>query len=287
MRIRIATLLVALLSLCGPALAADAPSADPGSHQPMQSQRDEQQLLVHKMMGDINLAAVALDLRLPIAAREHLDRASALAAELQGMLPRIDTRTQFKYGKLSYDVEEQAKDYYVPVVDDLFLLSDYESTFHAWKSREDIQETNAGIVLVTVRADVREIQAALDEARAKLEAKEFATAGAMLNDIYTHAIVDEVEITDPLWAVHDNLALARNLIREERFDSARFALEHARKELAKVKSEDHEAAAPASVRQLDASIAKVENELRAKDPTLTQRMDRTVSSWMSTVRSWF
>jgi hypothetical protein len=287
MRLRTLSSVVAFLCIAAQPVLAATPSETKGEEiqKKLQEQREQDRMLVHKMMGQINLAAVALDTKLPEAARANLDRASALAAQLEGTAPEVQSKTQLKYGKVSYNFENQAKNYYVPIVDDLFLLSDYKSTFHAWKSRSDIDETDAGVVLVTVSADLREIQKALDDAKTKLDAKEFAAAGAALNSIYADAIVDEVAVTDPLWAVHDNLALAQNLIREEHYKAARFALQHARKELAKLEKQRPEDTG--SIQQLDASIAKVEGELRQKDPSLTQRIDGTVASWMTTVRSWF
>lgn len=281
------SLLVALLCLGGPPAlaAASSESHQEGIQKQFDSQREQERTLVHKMMGHVNLAALALDTRLPDAARDHLERASALASQLEEMAPQVQSKTQFKYGKVSYDVENEARNFYVPIVDDVFLLSDYKSTFHVWESRPDIQETDAGMVLVTVRADLREVKKALQEAEKKIDAKEFAAAEMALTDIYRDSIVDEVAITDPLWAVYDNLALAQNLVREDQYDSARFALEHARADLGKLKKERPEAIE--SIQKLDASVAEVERELERKDPGLTERLEGSVASWMTTVRSWF
>jgi hypothetical protein len=280
-------LLVMVLCLAGqPVLAAEAPaSGAKGLQKQVEAQREQQRTLVHKMMGHVNLAALALDTELPDAARDHLERASALVAQLEEMAPQLSSETQFKYGKVSYDFENEAKNYYVPIVDDVFLLSDYRSTFHVWESRPDIEETDAGMVLVTVRADLREIRKALRAAEKKLDAKEFAAAGKALSEIYQDAIVNEVAITDPLWAVYDNLALAQNLIREGNYDSARFALKHARTELGKLKKQRPDDTE--SIQKLDASVAKAEDELERKDPGLTGSIESSVASWMTTVRSWF
>jgi hypothetical protein len=287
MKFRNSILVIALLCLAtAPALAAESPKAkQPDVQGQLTAQREQERTLVHKMMGDINLAALSLDMELPVAARDHLDRASSLVAQLERMAPELDSETRLKYGKLSYDVVDEAKDYYVPIVDDVLLVSDYEPTFHAWRDRVDISEVDAGAVLVTVRADLRKIEAALGEAREKLDARQYAAAAGALNDIYKASIVEEVVITDPLWAVHDNLALAQNLIREEQFDSARFALEHARSELAKLKKE--EPADAGRIEKLDASVVEVEQQLAKNDPTLTQRARNSIASMMSTVRSWF
>lgn len=287
MRLRNLGLLLAVLCVAAQPAAAAETSKPNGTElqKKIDAQREGQLTLVHKMMGHISLAAVALDTQLPDAARDHLERASALVAQLEGIAPQVHSKTQFKYGKVSYNFEDHAKDYYVPIVDDMFLLSDYKSTFHVWKSRNDIKETDAGMVLVTVHADLRKIEKALQEAEKKIDAKEFTAAGEALNDIYKDAIVDEVEVTDPLWAVHDNLALAQNLIREEHYDAARFALKHARTHLKKLKKQRPDETE--SIQELDASIAKVEGELKQKDPTLTQSIETSVASWMTTVRSWF
>jgi hypothetical protein len=287
MSIRHPILAFALLCLvAAPAFATEAPkSSDAHAQTKLEMQREQQRTLVHKMMGHINLAALSLDMKLPDAARDHLDRATSLAAQLEATAPEVKSDTQLKYGKLSYDVVDHEKDYYVPIVDDIFLLSDYDTTFDARRSRMDVSEVDAGTVLVTVRADLREIRSALRAARKELDAKEYAAASDSLTGIYRDSIVDEVAITDPLWAVHDNLALAQNLIREQQFDSARFALEHARKELGKLKK-----ARPSDtqrIQKLDASVVEVEHELEKKDPSLTERAKDTVASMMTTVRSWF
>jgi hypothetical protein len=272
-----------------PALATGTPKAGksqaPDLQKKLDLQRDQQQTLVHKMMGHINLAALSLDMKMSDAARDHLDRATALVAQLEETAPEVDSDTQLKYGKLSYNVVDEVKDYYVPIVDDIFLLSDYAPTFHAWQDRVDIDEVDAGTVLVTVRADLREIGKALGEAKQKLDAKQYDAAAGALSDIYRDSIVEEVAIDDPLWAVHDNLALAQNLINEDQYDSARFALDHARSQLEQLKK-DRPAEAE-RIQTLDASVVKVENELSRKDPGLTQRAKSSIASMMATVRSWF
>jgi hypothetical protein len=287
MTFRNSILVSALLCFAAaPTLATDVVKTEKsGVQSELQMQREQQRTLVHKMMGHINLAALSLDMQLPDAARDHLDRAASLVSQLEAMAPEFTSDSQLTYGKLSYDLVDEVRDYYIPIVDDIFLLSDYEPTFHAWRDRVDVAEVDAGTVLVTVRADLREIDKALGEARTKLDAKEYGAAAEALSRIYRGSIVDEVAITDPLWAVHDNLALAQNLIREERYDSARFALEHARSELGKLKKE--QPAETERIQKLDASVVKVEGELAQKDPSFTQRAKASVASMMTTVRSWF
>jgi uncharacterized FlaG/YvyC family protein len=251
------------------------------------AQREATRALAHKMMGHINLASVALDTRLPEAAQDHVKKAESLAAQLRNSAPEVQEQMQFKYGKVSYTVDDQSKNYYVPVVDDLFLLSEYKNTFHTWKESADIDETDAGVVWLTLSIDIREAEKALQDAEAKIEAKDYKGASDVLAQIFKDALVDEVVFTDPIWAVHDNLALAKNLIDEEHYDGARYALEHARKELGKLEKDHAGQKGSESFKKMSDQIAELQGELKKKDPSVSERVHARFAGWTNTVESWF
>lgn len=251
------------------------------------AQREVTRALAHKMMGHINLASVALDTRLPEAAQDHVKKAESLAAQLRNSAPEVREQMQFKYGKVSYTVDDQAKSYYVPVVDDLFLLSEYKNTFHIWKESADIDETDAGVVWLTLSIDIREAEKALQDAESKIEAKDYKGASDVLAQIFKDALVDEVVFTDPIWAVHDNLALAKNLIDEEHYSGARYALEHAREDLGKLEKDRAGQKESESFKKMSDQIAELQNELEKKDPSVSERVHTTFAGWTNTVESWF
>jgi len=254
------------------------------------AQREETSALAHEMMGHINLASVALDTQLPEAAREQVKKAESLAARIEESAPEVREQTQFKYGKVSYTVDGEAKSYYVPVVDDLFMLSDYKSTSHIWKESSDIDETDAGVVLLTVSVDVREVEKALQEAESKIEAKDYKGADDVLAEIFKGSIADEVVFTDPVWAVHDNLALAKNLMEQGHYDGARYALRHASEELGKLEKDyagKKEPAEPASFEKMKDEIEKLQAEVEQREPSVSERVSTTFSGWVNTVESWF
>jgi hypothetical protein len=193
---------------------------------------------------------------------------------------------EFKYGKVSYTADDQSKDYYVPVVDDLFLLSDYKTAFHLWKDNPDIEETDAGVVWLGLSVDIRQVEKGLEAAESKIEAKEYEGASQALAQIFKDSIVDEVVLTDPIWAVHDDLAFAKSLIEEGHYDAARHALQTARGSLGKLEKQSKAEKQTASFQEMSDQIAKLEHELEQKDPSMSEQMKTKLSGWMNTVDSW-
>ncbi|MFO0691897.1 MAG: YfdX family protein [Myxococcota bacterium] len=266
----------------GAAVAGSAPAVAPD---PVAAQRAELQLLAHKMMGHVNLSALALDSGLPEAAAEHVATARKLASELERQVPQSTTDTTLRYGKLTYRFEDVEKDYYVPILDDVFLLSDYRQTFRAFRET-DLEETEAGVVRVTLRADLRKVEHALDETAARIAARHPREAAESLRSIFRDALVEEEIVTDPTWAIYDNLALARNLVAEHHFKGARLVLSHAQKRLDELEKRSFEAASKGAYHDMHAQIEALSKKLEREDPTLLESADRSIHDWMAKVRSW-
>lgn len=280
-------LLVATALVVHPAFAKEgSDSREEQLQAKLAAQRESAHNLAHKMMGHVNLASVALDTRLPKAAQEHVKKAESLAARLASSAPELRAQMQYKFGKVSYTVDDESKDYYVPVVDDVFLLSDYKTTFHVWKDNPDIKETDAGVVWLGLSMDIRQVQKALKDAETKIVAKDYEGASQALTQIFKDAIVDEVVFGDPILAVYDDLALAKNLIGEGHYDAARHALQNARESLGKAEKKSSDEKQSASIEKMSEQIAKFEKELEQKDPSLTEQVSARLSGWMSTVESW-
>lgn len=243
--------------------------------------------LAHKMMGHINLASVALDAHLLEAAKQQVEKAESLAAQLRNSARELQGQTQFMYGKVSYTLDDRSKSYYVPVVDDLFLASDYESTFHGWKDDTNMKETDAGVVWLTVSIDLRQVEKALQDAESKLEAEDYGGASDALAQIFKDAIADEIVLADPIWAVHDNLAFAKNLIDEGHYDAARYALKHAHEELGKLEKDHSGGKESEAFEKMKGEIASLQSELKQRDPSVFEQIGAVFSGWVNTLESWF
>lgn len=256
------------------------------SESPMEKERHTTAIEAHKMMGHIHLAALALNIDLPKEALTHIDKAEALAGRLKADAPSMTINSEFKYGKVTYQSKDTVKNYYVPIVDDIFLLSDYDAVYRHLQSI-DLNETDAGIADLEVLVDLRKIEPALEAAKQDVHKKQYEKAQTALTDIFKDAMVEETVVTDPLIVVYDNLALAQNFIRTGQYASARYTLKNVRIGLAQLEKEKMASPDAQSIKTLNKEITELEKELEKNDPTLMQRVAHKFSAWGKTVKAWF
>ena len=180
------------------AFAADQSKIQPEKDKTsIELQRDKSQQLAPKMMGHINLAQFALDMNLPDEAYDHIKKAQNIQIKLAAQFPELKIDASFKYGKVMYGDSHTIKELYVPVLDDILLISDYETTFQ--RSEEmGLKETNAGLIHMIVKVDLTEVKASLDAALQDINNKQYSKALNALTAIFEGAILDEEEIEDPV-----------------------------------------------------------------------------------------
>lgn len=241
---------------------------------------------VHKMMGYINLAYLALDIDLPQDAISHIEKAEALADQVQANAPSLMTDFTLKYGKVSFTSQNLRKEYYVPVLDDLFLLSEYDTVYRHLQSI-DLQQTDAGVVNFDMLIDLRKIVPALKAGKQDLTRKEYRKAQAIFAKIFHEAIVHETEITDPGLVIYDNLALVKNFIQNGLYPSARHTLRNVMKGLMQLEKQSLDPTQAQGVNRLSTGITQLDAELEKRDPAVMQRAGRQFLAWMKTVKSWY
>lgn len=179
------------------------------------------QTLTHKMMGHISLARFALAIKLPRQTGHQIEKAQIIAANLGSHWPESRINADFNYGKIDYTKNNRIKDYYVPVVDDVLLISDYEDIFNYLRTL-NVQETGASLVRLKIAIHLNDIEAALDSAlRSMLEYKKYEEAQQTLATTFNHAVIEEKEIEDPVLAISENLALAKAFLNNAQYDKSR------------------------------------------------------------------
>ncbi|HBV20861.1 MAG TPA: hypothetical protein DEF07_03970 [Nitrosomonas sp.] len=279
-------LLVVAFMLPSIVIAADASKSQSAKEKtPIELQREQTLQLAHKMMGHINLAQFALGIKLPDEASSHIKKAQAIQTTLAEQLPELKINSSFKYGKVSYDDSQTVKEHYVPIMDDVFLTSDYETIFK--RSKElGIKEIDAGLVHVNVKIDLATVKTDLNNALQDINKKEYSKAQNALASIFEGAIIDETEIDDPVLAISGNLALAKAFLSEKEYDKARFTLQYVQKRLTDAKKADLPDVDQASVEKLSADLNKLQAELKKQDPTITQRISDQLDQWKKTIKGW-
>jgi len=249
-------------------------------------QATHDEVLAHKMMGHISLAQMALDMKLPDEASAQINRAAGLEETLAARRPELTIDSEFEYGKITYDGESVMKDHYIPVIDDVLLVSDYDDIYTHGKAI-DINQESAGVMHLSVSVDLREVQAGLDKATKAIDDKDYTAAENALAEVFQNAIVDEQEVNDPRLLIAENLALAKAFVNEGQYDSARLTLDHVKDHLKMARKEKVAGIDEATLDRFSTELDQMRADLREEDPTLLERVSARLTSWSDTVASWF
>lgn len=267
-----------------PAETARPPAADATHAQDMDKAYFEQLRNGSLMIGHVSLALMALEHGVLDVAGKDVDEALKLARTLEESVPEFKSKDTMRFGKLIHEEESAARVFYIPIVDESFMVNGFDT--RGGKS-EKIRETDARMVHAHVSLDIRKAISGLTDAKAALEKKDAKAAEQALTGIMSTAVADEVIVSDPLHVAHDNLILAENLLREKRYDAARFALKYARKGLGDYSSRLHDPAQRQHAEKMQKDIDALSEQLLKEDPTTLQKAGDTVKGWGAKVKKWF
>lgn len=263
---------------------ARPPAADTTHAQEMDKAYHRQLRNGSLMIGHMSLALMALEHGILDVAGKDVDEALKLARALEKSVPEFKSKDTMRFGKLTHEEESVTKAFYIPIVDESFMVHGLDK--HDRK-QEKIHETDAKMVHAHVSLDIRKAVSGLTDAKAALKRKDAKAAEQALNGIVSAAVADEVVVSDPLHVAHDNLILAENLLREKRYDAARFALKYARKGLDDYSSRLHDSAQKQHAEKMQKDIDALSEQLRKEDPNTLQKAGDTVKGWGAKVKKWY
>jgi len=252
----------------------------------MHQREAQDEALAHKMLGHINLAQIALDLNMHAEAGKQIERARVLEETLAARMPEMMFDSSFDYGKVTYKDKAVLADQYIPVIDDVFLVSDYETIFRRAKEL-DIDELSAGIMHLGVSLDLREVRDGLHQAAVAVDSHDYGVAKVALSDVFKGAIVEEEEVNDPKLLLAENLALAKAFVDDQQYDSARLTLNHVNEQVKNARKQDFSAIDKASLDRFSSEIDQMSADLRKKDPTTLERVSDDLSRWGDRITGWF
>ncbi len=267
-----------------PAETVRPPAADATHAQEMDKAHHVQLRNGSLMIGHMSLALMALEHGMLDVAGKDVDEALKFARTLEKSVPEFKSKDTMSFGKLTHEEESAASVFYIPIVDESFMVHGLDT--HGGKS-EKIHETDARMVHVHVSLDIHKAVNGLTDAKAALEKKDSKTAEQALTGILSAAVADEVVVSDPLHVAHDNLVLAENLLREKRYDAARFALKHASKGFNDYGTRVHDSAQKQHVERMRKDIDALSEQLYKEDPTRLQKAAETVKGWGAKAKKWF
>jgi hypothetical protein len=241
------------------------------------------QTLANKMMGHISLARFALAIKLPRQAVHQIEKAQAIEANLASQLTEPRINADFNYGKIDYAKNARVKDYYVPVVDDVLLISDGDDIFDYLK-KLNVPETGASLVQLSVAINLNDIRAALDSAlRSTLEHKKYEEAQQTLVAAFSNAVIEEKEIEDPVLAISENIALAKAFLNNAQYEKSRSTFNYIQARLNGM----HDASIDENaVKKFTTELDELYIALRKNDPSKALSIYDHIDEWMKIVRGY-
>lgn len=241
------------------------------------------QALTNKMMGHINLARFALAIKLPRQAVHQIEKAQSIEAALASQLSEPRISSDFNYGKIEYAKNARIKDYYVPVIDDVLLISDYEEIFNYLRTL-NVQETGASLVQLRIAINLSDIKTALDSAlRSTLEHKRYEEAQQTLASAFRSAVIEEQEIENPVLAISENLALAKAFLNNAQYEKSRSTFSYVQARL----NDAHDASIDEKIlKSFTTELDELQIALRKKDPSRALSIYDHIDEWMKIVRGY-
>lgn len=267
-----------------PAETVRPPAADAAHVQEVDKAYHEQLGNASLMIGHMSLALMALEHGVLEAAGKDVDEALTLARTVEKSVPEFKSKDTLRFGKLTHEEDSTTRVFYIPIVNESFMVHGFDT--RAGKGGK-IRETDAKLVHTHVSLDIRKAVSGLTDAKTALKKKDVKAAETALNGILSAAVTNEVSVSDPLLVAHDNLILAENLLREKRYEAARFALKYARKGFEDYGSKAHDPAQKQNAEQMRKDIDVLSEQLRKEDPTTLQKAGDTVKGWGAKVKKWF
>ena len=234
-----------------------------------------------QMMGHVAIANIALLHNLTDEATENVQKALTIAAKLEGQTAQLNTDAM-KLGKLKYHTADgQSHDYWLPVENNTFVVNSLDSEY--MKSREPkAAAEDAQIVNTKVTLNTKQVVDALEKASGAITAKDYATAQIALTNAMDSTISGETISELPLVTAHDNLVLAKELVKNKDFNGAGFALNHAKDALTDYrKAAGKEKSAQAG--KLETEITALQKEISKDKPSAAAKIEKHIETWIHKV----
>ena len=237
-----------------------------------------------KMMGQIALARKSLEIGLDQDASYHIAKAQDMASQLQKESPEIITSSTLRYNDKVYNFNDKYKDNLIPAVDDLFTIRDYDAKLKGDVKKDKITEEKVDVARYQLELDISNVQTALKMSKKEAQKGEIDKARNALNDIYKGAVENAVVYQDPIWAVQDNMMVAKAMLKDKDFNGARYALKKSQSELKTISKQDSYATDSKTLKRLENEASDLHESLSKSDPSLLQKAENTISGWLKDVR---
>jgi hypothetical protein len=247
--------------------------------------RQTQSDMASKVLAHISMADIALVFGMYDDASHHISNARKKIRDFNNQMAITYTSTgSVIAGKLSYSTPDGDLDYWIPIVNGRFSINAIDGKLLSSKD-PDVDVTDAQIVHYKMMLDTKAADDQLAKAQIAMDQKRYDLAMNALQNISKGAI-SETEVEDrPLEAVRDNLILSRELLQDNDYRGASFALKHANAELSQYEKASPDDADIAKTEEMHFQIYTLRASIDDEEPSALKTAEAEIDGWIEYVKA--
>jgi hypothetical protein len=256
-----------------------APSA--AQNKPMDQQT---QTAASAILGNISIANIALAYGMNDDASSHISAARQAITQLNAEMNPYKSSAPMTAGKLSYKTAKGESDYWIPVINDRFVVRTIDGK-HLASKNPDIDVTDAQTIHYKMVLDTKIADEQLAKAQNAISQKQYAVAMVALDNVSKGAISEMVVADKPLEAARDNLILSKELLQDKDYRGSSFALKHANKDLAQAQKDSPTDKDNAKIKEMQSQIDTLQASISKEDPTVLKTAEMKIDGWIKDVKA--
>jgi hypothetical protein len=236
-------------------------------------------------VSHINYARVAIAMKNPALAKQHIMIAKDLLAFLQSTTIQERRIPRVEAGQVVYNYETTYKYHYYPIQTGLATVKKVV-TGPFWANNPGIAITDANVVYLTLDLTSDTAEKHLDLAENSLNQDQPKDADNHLAAITNSVVQLDQKEALPIDIASDNILLGRRFVAVENYDAARFALRHADTALDRLANAEEYKVYTPDIKAIKKELNELYKLLAKNKPAALKDADAKMEKWWNTLRSW-
>lgn len=153
-------------------------------------------------------------------------------------------------------------------------------------AKNSLAVSDAEIVMLTLDLSNDKAENYLTEAESYIKEGKLAEAQTKLGELTDAVVSVDNKVSVPVDKAHDNISIAKNFLRGQNYDGARYALGHADDALDEMQKDDAYKAHQAGIVEMRKEVKNMRDVITKKDPTILQQSGTNLDKWMTDLKAW-
>lgn len=235
-------------------------------------------------VAHVNYARVALAMKNADLALQHISQARTMVVLITSATTDQRRIQNVTAGRVNYTFDTVHKYNYFPLEAGPMKIKEV-SDGPIW-AKNSLAVSDADIVMLTLDLSNDKAETYLTEAEAYVKEGKLVEAQTKLGELTDAVVSVDNKVSVPVDKAHDNISIARNFLRGQNYDGARYALGHADDALDEMQRDDAYKAHQAGLVEMRKQIKDMRAVITKRDPTVLQQSGTTLDRWMTDLKAW-